>query len=164
MRPGQHIISPAERGRGVPRDRAKVEGYEKDKVYVTPHYDTAYTFAGSEPGKGYVYEVEPIGDLSPDSDLSKSGLEAYTAGAARIKSVVKKGQNVTTYKGKSTPALASEADKPSSSRTLYPNAREAKCTSCGVKVPANEGVYVKTGRKQAGAKKFEVYHKDHLEN
>jgi hypothetical protein len=164
LQPGQYIVSPKESRnakakfstKAVP-GKHKLATYDRSKVYVTNNYDTAYVFATPQkptPQTGYVYEVEPIGELQRDPDITNPAFGAHAVEAARVIRAVQPGEEVKGIKGQ-MPARTTKTDiEPST----YTNAYAGKCRTCGQTVGAREGTLVKTLRKGPN-KKFEVYHK-----
>lgn len=172
LEPGQYVISPSENPRKVRTangQKAKGDKYNRNKVYVTQQYGVAYSFATpDQKPRGYVYEVEPIGKLEDDPDIAPHGLSAKTCDAARVIRVVKEGDAVVggqlgdeVADGFLAKAPKTAADLP---QTKYSgtNSYAGKCRECSKKVDERSGVLVKTLRKPPYGPKYEVYHKECL--
>lgn len=62
---------------------------DRTKVYITTEFDAALVFACAHPsGRGKVYEVEPIGQVSDDPDAKALGY-SYECAKARVVRVVR---------------------------------------------------------------------------
>jgi hypothetical protein len=86
LKPGDYILPASETGSLSASDFGAQIVHREDRVYVSTRQIDAELFASAcrEP---VVYEVEPIGDLSPDPDC-RSG-SSFTCSKARIVSVRK---------------------------------------------------------------------------
>jgi len=62
-------------------------GYQPTRVYLTSEYATAEVFAAMYPNGGWVYRVEPEGQLEQDPDVVEGG-ESWVCERARIVAVV----------------------------------------------------------------------------
>lgn len=60
-----------------------VGSWDRDRVYVTSSFDAALIYAVMHPSQGWVYQVEPVGDLQQDTDCLESGL-SFACAEARI--------------------------------------------------------------------------------
>lgn len=61
---------------------------KRSKVYVVTDPEAAAIFASMHPsGKGRIYKVKPIGELSPDPDCSEPGL-SWECDEAKIVGIV----------------------------------------------------------------------------
>ena len=77
LRRGDYILPPSKTGtRNTLASYGTVaSGLARlDRVYVTNERIAAVMYASGLPGLGCVYEVEPVGDLTPDPDCNKPGL------------------------------------------------------------------------------------------
>lgn len=171
LEPGQYLVSPSEnprKAKTVNGQYAKGNKYNRNKVYVTQQYGVAFIFANPDrkprghvyPERGYVYEVEPIGKLEDDPDLAPHGLSAQTCDAARVIRVVKEGDAVVGGLP-FTKAPKTAADLPQT-KYFSTNSYAGKCRECSKKVDERSGVLVKTLRKPPYGPKYEVYHKECL--
>jgi hypothetical protein len=55
----------------------------RDRVYVTTSYPAAVMFAALHPSGGGIYEVEPMGEMTPDPDCDWPGM-SWECERARI--------------------------------------------------------------------------------
>ena len=89
---GAYILPPSETGAtntlyetaqrcGLPRVA------RRDRVYVVTDFGGALLYAAVHPSRGHVYEVEPVGRLTPDPDCDMPGL-SWECDRARIVRVV----------------------------------------------------------------------------
>lgn len=71
------ILPPVETGAPCMADFGPIPpGYRRDRVYVVTDLDGAAMYAAFHPsGQGFVYEVEPVGDLEPDLDFDAEGAD-----------------------------------------------------------------------------------------
>jgi rifampin ADP-ribosylating transferase len=161
LEPGQYIVPPKGSSRAKQRTAKNVSTYDRSKVYVSKNYGVAYMFATpQDKTRGYVYEVEPVGEVKPDTDGFLKRL-AHSADAARVIRAVKEGDKVEDAGGyyENKPAPKTAADEAVPPFSPYVNSYAGKCRQCGKKVGAREGSMVKTFMQ---APKYEVYHKECL--
>ena len=93
MKTGQFILAPAVTGTSKTLANYGAEGLcRRDRVYVTTDHVAAAMYAGMYSTKkaGWVYEVEPVGEVEPDPDCSQPGL-SFSAEKARIIKVYRLG-------------------------------------------------------------------------
>lgn len=75
LKVGDFVLPPSETGVPSNADYGAGEVCEKGKVYLTTDINAAKMFAAFYPlGDGWVYQVEPDGDLEPDKDCLDDGL------------------------------------------------------------------------------------------
>ncbi|PTL79185.1 hypothetical protein DAT35_36305 [Vitiosangium sp. GDMCC 1.1324] len=85
---GEYILPPSVTGTAVTLSAygGCVEprpGYLPTRVYVTPEHKAAEVFAALFPGGGWVYRVEPEGELEADPGSTEPGL-SFACERARI--------------------------------------------------------------------------------
>lgn len=88
LRLGGWILPPSKSGaRGTLLETARRHNIaspaKADVVYVAAAFEAALFFAASHPSRGWVYEVEPHGELRPDPDCDLPGL-SWECEKARI--------------------------------------------------------------------------------
>jgi hypothetical protein len=81
LKVGEYILPPSETGRTSASDFGAQIVHRKDRVYVTTSLTDAQLFAAGS-HEPVVYEVEPQGELAPDSDCT-SGV-SFTCPKAKI--------------------------------------------------------------------------------
>ncbi len=91
LRPGQKVQPPSATGARSCADYDR-EHCRADRVYMTTDADeaTIYAALSSGGGLGDVYEVEPVGELTPDPP-GGVGAESYSTRAATVVAVVRRG-------------------------------------------------------------------------
>lgn len=86
---GERLLPPAVTGTQVTLGTYMGEegkapaGYRADRVYVTALHEAAELYATLYPGGGWVYLVEPEGELVADPDYTEAGV-SFACTAARI--------------------------------------------------------------------------------
>lgn len=86
LKDGSMVLPPSVRGAKTCADYGAGHVCRRDKIYVTTDIDDARSIASQTPN-GKVYEVMPIGDISPDPDCLVPGL-SFECDRARVVRVV----------------------------------------------------------------------------
>lgn len=94
MKPGQFILPPSFTRARTLADFGAEGICRRDRVYVITDFSVASMYAAMFPGKkgGYVYLVEPVGEIEDDPDCNQPGL-SFSAEKARIVKVFKLSKN-----------------------------------------------------------------------
>lgn len=105
LRVGQYILPPCESGaksvadcEGAPEaEQARIERvHRRDRVYLATDRRIAMLWAALHPSGtadegGWVYRVEPVGDVEPDPDYLGDDVHSWCAPRARVAGIVKTG-------------------------------------------------------------------------
>lgn len=85
LKPGQRLMPRAVTQTPYALGRYDRTGVAKPhRVYVTTTAESAVIYAVGYPGGGWLYEVEPIGRLTPDPDCLEPGLSWECARAVVV--------------------------------------------------------------------------------
>lgn len=105
LRIGQHILPPAETGAfsvadcatAPPAEQAKIEAvHRRDRVYLATDQNIAMLWAALHPDGdakhgGWVYRVQPEGEIEPDPDYLPGDGTSVCAPRAKVLGIVKTG-------------------------------------------------------------------------
>lgn len=89
LAPGGMVLPPVSTGRtDTLLDTANAAGMQspqrRDRVYIATEAEAALLYACSYPfGRGWLYAVEPLGEVEPDPDCSEPGL-SFQCERARV--------------------------------------------------------------------------------
>jgi len=90
LRIGNMILPPTITGAASCSDFGANSVHRRDRVYVCDRKEGAMLFAAGHPsGNGCVYEVEPLGDLTQDPDVTDIDGFSYECERARVLRVFK---------------------------------------------------------------------------
>jgi hypothetical protein len=117
--PGQKLLPPLLTDACSCAEYDGGEHCRADRVYVTTDAEEAAVYAAltAPSGRGDVYEVEPVGELEPDS-AAVPGSASYAAAAATVVRVIRRGVPVEEAAARMRAfALTLESAKPADLRT-----------------------------------------------
>jgi len=88
LRVGDYVLPPTETGAPSLASYGAAGICRRDQVYVATDVTAAVMYAATHPsGRGKVYQVEPIGEVTADPDCQITGL-SYSCAKARIVAVM----------------------------------------------------------------------------